>query len=118
MLVPGLRSHADRMVYAESLFLGAPVLVCALLGGWRRRWLLAFVGVLALLATLPEIGAGGVFVILTGGLVRYPSRFALIGLALLLPLAGRGADDWLERGRSMAGGGRFRSDPPGMRGER
>jgi hypothetical protein len=59
--------------------------------------------VFALLATLPEIGAGRLFVILTGGLVRYPSRFALIGLALLLPLAGRGADDWLEgRGRWLA----------------
>jgi hypothetical protein len=103
VLVPGLFSTAGRMVYAESLFLGAPVLVCALLGGWRRRWLLGAVVVFALLATLPEIGAGRLFVILTGGLVRYPSRFALIGLALLLPLAGRGADDWLEgRGRWLA----------------
>ena len=103
VLVPGLSSHPDGMVYAESLFLGAPVLVCALLGGWRRRWLLASVGVFALLATLPEIGAGRVFVILTGGLVRYPSRFALIGIALLLPLVGRGVDDWLAgRGRWLA----------------
>jgi hypothetical protein len=103
VLVPWLGSTAGRMVYAESLFLGAPVLVCALLGGWRRRWLLAVVAVFALLATLPEIGAGRLFVILTGGLVRYPSRFALIGLALLLPLAGRGADDWLAgRGRRLA----------------
>jgi hypothetical protein len=103
VLVPGLLSTADRMVYAESLFLGAPVLVCALLGGWRQRRLLAVVAAFALLATLPEIGAGRLFVILTGGLVRYPSRFALIGLALLLPLAGRGADDWLAgRGRWLA----------------
>ena len=103
VLVPGLLSTAGRMVYAESLFLGAPMLVCALLGGWRKRWLLAVVVAFALLATLPEIGAGRLFVILTGGLVRYPSRFALIGLALLLPLAGRGADDWLAgRGRWLA----------------
>ena len=103
VLVPGLFSTAGRMVYAESLFLGAPVLVCALLGGWRRRWLLGVAAVFALLATLPEIGGGRLFVILTGGLVRYPSRFALIGLALLLPLAGRGADDWLGgRGRWLA----------------
>ena len=103
VLVPGLLSTTGRMVYAESLFLGAPVLVCALLGGCRRRWLLGVAVVFALLATLPEIGAGRLFVILTGGLVRYPSRFALIGLALLLPLAGRGADDWLEgRGRWLA----------------
>ncbi|MFC2144248.1 hypothetical protein ACFLQM_01015 [Acidobacteriota bacterium] len=103
VLVPGLLSTAGRMVYAESLFLGAPLLVCALLGGWRRRWLLGVVVVFAVLATLPEIGAGRLFVILTGGLVRYPSRFALIGLVLLLPLAGRGADDWLAgRGRWLA----------------
>ena len=103
VLVPGLLSTAGRMVYAESLFLGAPLLVCALLGGWRRKWLLAVVVVFAVLATLPEIGAGRLYVILTGGLVRYPSRFALIGLVLLLPLAGRGADDWLAgRGRWVA----------------
>ena len=103
VLVPWLPSTASRMVYAESLFMGVPVLVCALLGGWRQRWLLAVVVVFALLATLPEIGVGRLFLILTGGLVRYPSRFALIGLALLLPLAGRGADDWLEgRGRWLA----------------
>jgi hypothetical protein len=103
VLVPGLSSTAGRMVYAESLFLGAPVLVCALLGSWRRRWLLVVVAAFALLATLPEIGAGRFFVILTGGLVRYPSRFALLGLALLLPLAGRGVDDWLKgRGRWLA----------------
>jgi len=103
MLVPTLSSTAGRMVYAESLFLGAPMLVCALLGGWRRRWLLGVAVVFGLLATLPEIGAGRLFVILTAGLVRYPSRFALIGLALLLPLAGRGADEWLAgRGRWLA----------------
>ena len=103
VLVPWLSSTAGRMVYAESLFLGAPVLVCALLGGWRRRWLLGVAVVFAVLATLPELGGGRLFVILTGGLVRYPSRFALIGLALLLPLAGRGADDWLAgRGRWLA----------------
>ena len=103
VLVPWLSSTAGRMVYAESLFLGAPVLVCALLGGWRRRWLLGVAVAFALLATLPEIGAGRLFVILTGGLVRYPSRFALIGLVLLLPLAGKGADDWLAgRGRWLA----------------
>jgi hypothetical protein len=100
VLVPGLSSQSGRMVYAESLFLGAPILVCALLGGWRRRWLLGVAVVFALLATLPEIGAGRLFVILTGGLVRYPSRFALIGLALLLPLAGGGADDRLA-GRGL-----------------
>jgi hypothetical protein len=103
VLVPGLASPPGRMIYAESLFLGAPVLVCALLGGWRRKPLLIATAVLAVLATLPEVGAGELFVILTGGLVRYPSRFALIGLALLLPLAGKGVDDWLAgRGKWLA----------------
>jgi hypothetical protein len=103
VLIPRLSPTTGRMVYAESLFLGAPVLVCAVLGSWRRRWLLVVVAVFAVLATLPEVGAGRLFVILTGGLVRYPSRFALIGLALLLPFVGRGADDWIAgRGRWLA----------------
>jgi hypothetical protein len=60
-------------------------------------------GVLALLATLPEIGAGGLFTTLTGGLVRYPSRFALAAISMLLPAVGVGAEDWLEgRGRWLA----------------
>jgi len=103
LLAPRAASAGGRMVYAESLFLGAPVLVCALLGGWRRKWVLAVVAVLGILATLPEIGGGGLFLALTGGLVRYPSRFALIGLVVLLPFVGKGADDWLEgRGQWLA----------------
>ena len=91
------------MVYAESLFFGAPVLVCALLGGWRRKWVLAVVVVLGILATLPEIGGGGLFLAITGGLVRYPSRFALIGLVMLLPCVGKGADEWLAgKGKWLA----------------
>jgi hypothetical protein len=103
VLVPSHSPQPGRMIYAESLFLSAPVLVCALLGGWRRRWVLVVAAALGILATLPEIGAGELFVMLTGGLVRYPSRFALIALALLLPFAGRGADEWLAgRGRVLA----------------
>lgn len=103
VLVPVSSSNPGRMIYAESIFLGAPVLLCALLGGWRQRWLLIIVALLGLLATLPEIGAGGLFVSLTAGLVRYPSRFALVGLALLLPAIGKGVDDWLGgRGRWLA----------------
>jgi hypothetical protein len=103
VLAPVMSPSPGRMIYAESLFLGAPVLVCAILGGWRRPWLLATAAILAVLATLPEVGAGKLFVVLTGGLVRYPSRFAIVGLVLLLPLAGRGADDWLAgRGKWLA----------------
>jgi hypothetical protein len=103
LLAPGLSTDSGRMIYAESLFLGAPIMMCALLGAWRRRWPLVVAGALAILATLPAIGAGGLFITLTGGLLRYPSRFALFGLALLLPQVGRGADDWLAgRGRRLA----------------
>jgi hypothetical protein len=103
VLVPGLPASTERMVYAESLFLGAPILMCAVLGAWSRRWILAIVAAFAVLATLPEIGGGGLFIALTGGLVRYPSRFALLGLAILVPLIGEGADAWLDgRGRWLA----------------
>jgi hypothetical protein len=103
LLVPGLAADPGRMVYLESLFLGAPLLACALIGGRRRPWLLAAAAGLGLLATLPELGGGGMLLTLTGGLVRYPSRFALLGLALLLPLIGEGAEDWLAgRGRWLA----------------
>ena len=103
LLVPGLPVNPDRMIYVESLFLGAPLLVCGLLGAWRRKWLLASAAVLGVLATLPELGGAEVYLTLTGGLVRYPSRFALAGLALLLPMVGIGAELWLEgKGRLLA----------------
>jgi len=95
VLAPGLVTAPGKMVYAESLFLGAPLLLCALLGGLRHRWVLVAAIALGVFATLPEIGAGGLFLRLTGGLVRYPSRFALVGLALMLPLIGSGAEAWL-----------------------
>ncbi len=103
LLVPGLPADPDRMIYAESLFFGAPLVVCGLLGAWRRKWLLAAAVMLGFLATLPELGGGGIFLALTGGLVRYPSRFALVGLALLLPMIGPGAEKWIEgQGRWLA----------------
>jgi hypothetical protein len=83
------------MVYVQSLFFGTPLLVCAVLGAMRHRWLLVGAGVHGFLATLPEIGGGEIFLAVTGGLVRHPSRFALVGLALLLPMIGRGAEDLL-----------------------
>ena len=70
VVVPGLPANPARMVYAESLFFGAPILLCAVLGVWRRWWIVVTVVVFAVLATLPEVGGGGLFVALTGGLVR------------------------------------------------
>jgi len=103
VLVPRGIETGGRMVYAESLFLGPPLLLCALLGGWRRKALLAAVMFLGLLATLPEIGGEEIFVAVTGGLVRYPARFAMVGLAMLLPFVGRGAEAWLAgRGRMLS----------------
>jgi hypothetical protein len=85
---------ADQMVYAESLFLGAPFLAWALLGLRRRPWAAAPVAVLALLATLPAVGGGAVYLGLTGGLLRYPGRFALVAVACLVPLVGLGYSRW------------------------
>jgi len=103
LLVPGLPRAPARMIYMESLFVGAPLLVCGVLGVWRRRWIAAAVIGLGLLATLPAIGGGEIFLGLTGGLVRYPSRFALAGLALLVPMMGAGVGAWLDgRGRWLA----------------
>jgi hypothetical protein len=103
VLVPWGPADLGRMVYAESLFVGAPLLVFMLLGGRRYPWLIAGALALGLLATLPEIGGGSVFLAVTHGLVRYPSRFAVVALVLLLPLVGRGVEDWLAgRGRRLA----------------
>ncbi len=89
--------------WAESLFLGPPLLTLAFLGARRRAMLLLAVGVLAALATLPAMGGGGLYLLLTRGLVWYPSRFAVVALAILLPLAGCGWRRWLEgEGRIVA----------------
>ena len=103
LLVPGRWADASRMVYLESLFLGPPLILCGLLGAWRRKWLLAAAAGFCVLATLPEVGGGELLLALTGGLVRYPSRFALVGLAMLLPMIGVGTGPWIEgKGRWLA----------------
>jgi hypothetical protein len=95
VLVPGLPGAVGRgMVYAQSLFLGAPLLTCALLGTERRRWSLAVVLVLALVATLPALGAGSLYLLVTAGMLRYPARFALLALVVLLPFIGPGVRRW------------------------
>ena len=101
-LVHPMEPVGDRMVFAESLFVSAPLLVLMVLGARRRPWVGAAAAVLAGVATLPAVGAGDLYVALTGGLVRYPSRFALVGAALLIPLAALGWRPWLEgRGRAV-----------------
>ena len=102
VLAPSAGATAGTgLVFAESLFLGAPLLLCILLGVGRRWWgLLLVAAAMAGLATLPTVGGGRVYELLTLGLVRYPGRFALLAVAVLLPLAGPG---WV---RFAAGEGR------------
>ena len=103
LLVPGLPNNPDRMIFVESLFfrrttpglwaarrVASKVVVGRRSGVWscgdaarnrRRRD-----------PSHADRWAG-----------RYPSRFALAGLALLLPMVGCGAEDWLAgRGRWLA----------------
>ena len=102
-LVPGVPAPGVGSPYVESVFLSAPILLCGLVGlGRRKLWILP-IAALALLATLPAVGAGGLYIHLTGALVRYPSRFAILGLAVLIPFVGAGAERWLEGGGRAAG---------------
>jgi hypothetical protein len=78
------------MVFAESLFVGAPLLLLVVLGLGRRWWILAVAGAMGILATLPAIDGGHVYHLLTLGLVRYPARFALLAVAVVLPVVGPG----------------------------
>jgi hypothetical protein len=104
LVVPGVpRAVGEGMVYVESLYVSAPILLCAALGLARRWRLWLLVGGLALLATLPKLGGSSLYLILTGGLVRYPSRFGLVAVACLLPFVGVGVSRWREgEGRSTA----------------
>jgi hypothetical protein len=103
LLVPWVATDLGRMVYLESLFVGAPLLVFMLLGGRRNPWLVVAALALGLMATLPEIGGGSLFLALTHGMVRYPSRFAVLAVALLVPLIGPGVEEWMAgRGRRLA----------------
>jgi hypothetical protein len=91
------------MIYVESLFLSAPLLAVAIVGARRRPLPGAIALGLFVVATLPAIGLSGLYIAVTGGLVRYPSRFAMVGAIALLPLLGAGFRDWMEgRGRVIA----------------
>ncbi len=104
VLVAGVAvAPAGAVPWAESLFLGAPLLTLALVAGRRRPLLLVPALLLGLFATLPAIGGGALYLMVTRGLVWYPSRFAVVGLATLLPLTGAGWRPWLEgEGRGLA----------------
>lgn len=105
LVAPGVAtSGGDGMIYVESLFLGAPLLTCALLGAWQRRRVLVAVLALMALASLPATGAGSLYLVLTGGLVRYPVRFAMVAVVCLLPFIGPGLRTWREGGGRVVGG--------------
>lgn len=91
------------MIYVESLFLSAPLLALAIVGARRRPLPAAIALGMFVVATLPAIGLSALYIAVTGGLVRYPSRFAMVGAVALLPLLGVGFRDWMEgRGRVIA----------------
>ena len=95
-LAPGLPAYGEGTYFVKSLFLGAPVLLRIWLGV-KKRWMwLVPAGALALLASLPTIGGGSLYLFLTRALVRYPSRFAVMALVLLLPFVGAGSKRWLD----------------------
>lgn len=103
LLAPVVPAGTGGLAWLESLFVGAPLLVLILLGGRRHPVWLAVAGGLGVLATLPAVGLGGIFVDLTAGLVRYPSRFALLAVVAALPLIGPGTVRWRAgEGRTTA----------------
>jgi len=98
LLVPGVAGGS----YLGSLFVGAPLLAAAALGVARRRALGVGAAAFALLASLPELGGGDLYLAITGRLVRYPARFAVPAVALLLAAALAGWRRWIEGGGRAA----------------
>ncbi len=103
LLIPGVPPSGTGYPYVTSLFLGAAVVLCIVLGLSRHRAMLLPILGLAVLATLPEIGLGGAYLWLTRELVRFPSRFAVPAVVCALPFAGPGAEAWLSGRGSVTG---------------
>ncbi len=103
LMVPiGLTGTAGT-VYVESLAFGIPTCCCILLGLRRRPLVAAMAALLFTVAMLPALGLGSLYLALTQGLVRFPSRLAILAGALLVPLAGLGVRPWLAgHGRALA----------------
>jgi hypothetical protein len=97
------RLTAKSMVYIETIFLGAPLLTLAALGLRGRRRLVVVLLALSVLSILPAVGAGKLFLLLTGGLVRYPSRFALVATLALIPFIGLGVEAWKRGSGNVVG---------------
>ncbi len=98
LLVPGVPEPGTGSPWIGSLFLGAPLLLAAMLGLRRRPALLVVPVALLLLAVLPAVGGEDLYMTITGGMVRYPSRFAVLAVFCLLPFIGTGAETWLGGG--------------------
>lgn len=90
LVVPGLMPSS----YVESVFLGAPLLALAVLGLRRLPAAGLAAVVLAGMASLPAVGGESLYLVLTGKLVRYPSRFAVAACVLVVVLAACGAASW------------------------
>ncbi|MDN5940305.1 MAG: YfhO family protein [Nitrospira sp.] len=89
--------------WAESLYVGLPVLGFALIGGWRSSNLKVFVALAAVCLLLATGKFGGLYewlmrIVPFWSAFRYPEKFmGVVSLALAV-LAGRGVDQW-SRGR-------------------
>ncbi|MCP4895433.1 MAG: hypothetical protein GY906_00530 [bacterium] len=95
LLLPGAtRLISESSGYVETLFLGAPFITLALLGLRRRWYAAAAIFVFFCMALLPLVGGERLYLTLTFGLVRYPSRFAIYGVLCVLPFIGLGFERW------------------------
>ncbi len=92
VIVPGLSVAAGSM-WADSLLLG-PVLVVCLFVGVRAAplRLTAWAAVVAGLAVVPVLAGGELYIFITQGMTRYPSRFAVVALVASIPIIALGAD--------------------------
>lgn len=97
-LVPGVQASG----WIETLFLGGPVLAAGLAFLRRRPLAVASLAFLLGLAVSPAVHDGDLYLLLTAGLVRYPSRFAAIAAFILAAAGVAGLRDWLRGGERAA----------------
>ncbi len=104
VLLPGAtRLLSQSTGFVETIFVGAPLLTLAVLG-LRKRWLaVAVITLFLTLALLPLLGGEQIFLAVTLGLVRYPSRFAIFAALCVIPFVGLGFERWKSGEGSVVG---------------
>jgi hypothetical protein len=96
VLVPGAPT-TQSSPWAGSLLLGPVLLVCLVLGARAAPWRLrVWIVVVAAVATLPVVANGAPYLALSRGLLRYPSRFAVVALTVAVPLVALGGERLLD----------------------